>query len=451
MRPGLRSGDMSEQQNQIEDLQQQIENLNRVLRERNDQIEELRESQDRINPIPGPSHINPTIPPRIVPTGNPAIDIDVECQRGKIPDLIKNLPIFAGNVKQINHWISCADRVVQRYKHLIGTDVYELWLMEVRNKITGEAGDLLASTGTPLDWDKIKNQLKAIYGDKRELSTLLQKLFSLKQSHKSVANFYTAINDCYTGISTHIQMDPQWVHPDELVKFVDKLCLEKFIDGLEEPYSSHVGLLQPSNLPQAFQYANDKANKIARRNGEYDLNTRHDFNTRQPSQPFKFDRNITITKINDSFPRKQTSIPPPRQFHNPGPGIYRAPNHQPGPSRPPIFQANSSNLQSQNPPPSLNRPPFNPNFKNRPFPGRSASLQTRFTPRQNELSNQETVENPDYEPDESYQYSSNDSYQHAEYYQNTENYQNAESEDYRDDNPHVESNFQTVQRIQKLS
>lgn len=61
-------------------------------------------------------------------------------------------------------------------------------------------------------------------------------------------------------------MDTQWKHPDELVKFVDKLCFEKFIDGLDEPLSSHVGLLQPITLSQAYQRANAKANKIDRTN-----------------------------------------------------------------------------------------------------------------------------------------------------------------------------------------
>lgn len=292
MRPGLRSGNMAEEQNEeIDDLQQQIESLSKLLQDRNEQIAEMQERQDRLsslrppnpdpsnpgrpNPssanLPGPS--NPGADPS-APAIPPGFNIDYECQRGGVPDLIKNLPIFTGNPKQVNHWLTCADCVIRQYDHLIGTDVYELWLMEVRNKIVGEAGDLLASSGTPLEWDKIKTQLKIIYGDKRELSTLLQRLFSLKQSKTPVRNFYTAIRDCYTGISTHIQMDTQWRHPDELIKFVEKLCLEKFIDGLDEPYSSHVGLNQSTNLASAYQHANDKANKITRRNGEYDLDNR---------------------------------------------------------------------------------------------------------------------------------------------------------------------------------
>ena len=55
------------------------------------------------------------------------------------------------------------------------------------------------------------------------------------------------------------------------MRFVDKLCLEKFVDGLEEPFANHVGLMQPTTLNQALQYAIDKANKIARKTGQYDV------------------------------------------------------------------------------------------------------------------------------------------------------------------------------------
>lgn len=305
MRRGLRSNrsrDMDH--NEIDELQEQLDNLNEQLRNREDQIAAL-QAQENIRQ----NVQQPVVPPG--PNQRHEPDINEECQKGKIPDLIKNLPTFSGNPKQINHWITCADRVMRMYQHLINTDLYELWLMEVRNKIIGEAGDLLASSGTPLDWKKIKEQLKIIYGDKRELSTLLQKLFSSRQNRDSVRDFYTMISDCYTGISTHIQLDAQWQHPEELVKFIDKLCLEKFVDGLDEPYSSHVGLLQPTNLGQAYQYANDKANKIARRNGECELNTRQNFKM-VPKVP---NQNLHQAKTNDFQFRqnpaiRQVQIPP---------------------------------------------------------------------------------------------------------------------------------------------
>lgn len=390
MRPGLRSQSRMAQE-QIADLQQQIENLNRALEERNEQIEELRDNIDL--DVPG----NPAGPRAQIPGGNPQINIDEECQRGKIPDLIKNLPTFSGNSKQINHWITCADRVIRMYRHLMGTDVYELWLMEVRNKIVGEAGDLLASSGTPLDWEKIKEQLKIIYGDKRELSTLLQKLFSVRQSRDTVRNFYTTISDCYTGISAHIQLDGQWRHPEELIKFVDKLCLEKFIDGLDEPFSSHVGLLQPASLGQAYQYANDKANKIARRNGEYDINNRNHKIAPKQFQQLTTGANSTNKPINNysSFnPQAPNNRQQVNHFSgsNPQSGHNRQiTNYQQNPNKP---ANNYSNFNQQV---TGNRSPYNQG-------NRAYTHNSKYTHRPNhELSTQEAATFEDqYEEDTPY-------------------------------------------------
>lgn len=114
------------------------------------------------------------------------LNINDEFSRGRVPDLIKGLPQFNGNAKQLTSWTQSVERILKMYDHLKNQEVYFLWLQEIRNKITGEAGDILASNGTPLDWTAIKNQLTIIYGDKREMSTLLQTLFFLKQNHKSV-------------------------------------------------------------------------------------------------------------------------------------------------------------------------------------------------------------------------------------------------------------------------
>lgn len=445
MRPGLRSGNMAERSDQVEDLQQQIEHLNMLLSDRNAHIAELEERQDQVsdrlraNPDPANSR-EAAIPPAPAVPGNPVINIDVECQRGKVPDLIKNLPNFSGNPRQVNHWITCADRVIRQYDHLIGTNVYELWLMEIRNKIVGEAGDLLASSGTPLEWDKIKTQLKIIYGDKRELSTLLQRLFSLKQNRNTVRNFYTAISDCYTGISTHIQMDSQWRHPDELVKFTDKLCLEKFIDGLDEPYSSHVGILQPTTLCQAYQFANEKANKLARRNCEYDFDDRQN-------------RKVAQTHM---YPPSNNPLPS-RTFMNIAGNAKTQNSSQIAPNR---TSYTSFNQQATFPNRAVQ------NFSNRPgnFPNRFASRppnhnqqnqysnisnrtqQSRFSQKPtNELQNQEV--GPQYEDYNDYYDNPEIPYPPEEF----QDYPNQNQDPSYNENVDVDVNFQTATVIEKLS
>jgi hypothetical protein len=76
----------------VEELRQEIQSLNRTLSNRERQIHDLREQQESITaigPNPGQS-IDPPAPnlgqPIIQNAAN--VNIDKECQRGKIPDLI---------------------------------------------------------------------------------------------------------------------------------------------------------------------------------------------------------------------------------------------------------------------------------------------------------------------------------------------------------------------------
>ena len=295
---------------------------------------------------------------------NIEINWNDEFQRGRLPDLIKRIPTFSGNSKILSNWIDTVEKVLKHFRHLTNTESYDLWLQDVRNKIIDEAGDLLASCGTPLNWPSIKAQLLIFYGDKRELSTLLQKLFSVKQARNTVNEFHAEILDCFTGISSQIQMSTEWKSPSELIKFVDKICLEKFVDGLEEPYSSHVGLLQPTNLNQAFQYAMEKANKVARRTGDYSISNRS--NQMKPINSFRPPPIPTRTFI----PKPQI---PQRNFTN----VYHQPFYKP------IYPVQNPNtfVQRYNPNPFTQKQhpnPFTQNHQfNQPIPPRNPQLPYR--------------------------------------------------------------------------
>lgn len=298
-------------------LQQELNEMRAQLQHRTEQVHELQLASPELELERMQSEITALRQQISEREDLSQVDMNNEFSKGRVPDLIKGLPIFNGNPKQVSQWIQSVDRILDLYKHLQNSSLYPLWLQEIRNKITGEAGDLLCSNGTSLNWAEIKQQLNILYGDKRELSTLLQKLFSLKQARSSVGEFYSQIQDCFTGISTQIQMNAEWTVPTELVRFVDKICLEKFIDGLEEPYSSHTGLLQPKNLNQAFQYAMEKANKEARRTGEYDVNNRpKQIASKPPPIPI---RNPQILQTRNNFPSYSKNMQIPYMQQRPFP------------------------------------------------------------------------------------------------------------------------------------
>ena len=324
----------------------EIDNLREELDARDAQIAQLQAQLAQGNQVPAANNVN----------------IDLEISRGRVPDLVKGLPIFSGNPKTLSDWIKSVERILSRYRHLNGSEELHLWLQEIRNKIIGEAGDMLASNGTPLHWDTIKRQLMIFYGDQRELSTLLHKLFSERQGGRRIGEFYSSIQDVFTGISTRVQMDPQWENPNEIVKFVNKICLEKFVDGLEEPFSSYVSLLQPQDLNQAHQFALEKANKMARRSGNYELNDRtRPSQSRPPPIPMRHQLNPKHQQIKQYYPPNMYHQQNPPQMQQPIQRYYPQNQHRP-PTQQPYRQPNQQHPY---------RPPYNQN----PNPA--------FQPRQN--------------------------------------------------------------------
>lgn len=289
------------------------------------------------------------------------VNMTDECMKGRVPDLIKGIPTFSGkNPKQVGEWIQCVERILNQYNHLRGSELYVLWLQEVRNKIIESASDKLASQGTPLDWDAIKNQLKFLYGDKREMSTLLQKLFVLHQGGNDIDEYMAEIQDVFTGISSLIQVDQEWVNKHELIRFIDKMCLEKFIDGLQEPFSSHVGIQQPKSLDQAYKYAVEKANKLARRSGRYDLTKPY----KQPVSHQKYTHQLPIRTATQFGPMNYRLVPNNAQNFNSYVNQYRPPYqmHQNNQQRFQQFPQPSAHQNSQQNP--QQKPQYNTSQNN---------------------------------------------------------------------------------------
>lgn len=307
-------------QGQVSQMEQQLAEVMLRLEEREQEIGQLRV---RVSDLPS----------------EPIRNHNNEFVQGRVPDIIKGLPQYSGNPRQLSTWIQSVERILNHFRDMRHTDIYLLWVQEIRNKVVGEAGDMLSSNGVALDWSAIRAQLTLLYGDKRELSTLLQKLFSLRQGGLHVNEFYSNVRDCFTGISTHIQTNSEWENPTELVKFIDKLCLEKFVDGLEEPYTTHVSLLQPITLNQAYQYATEKANKIARKTGVYDIGK----TLNKPPVPPR-----SVPSFNQ-FPKAYS----PNSVNRPFPNQIGGPMHIPQLNRP-MYNAHQSRPMQF---PQFNRPP----------------------------------------------------------------------------------------------
>ena len=126
--------------------------------------------------------------------------IETLINASKIPDTIKQIPTFDGNKKTLTNWLNQVDATLQLYVSIRNSALYRIWMQHIRQKIVGVANEALNSAHVATDWLEIKETLVNYFGDRRELSTLLQTIPSLKQTHKTVDDFYHEYSSLYAVV-----------------------------------------------------------------------------------------------------------------------------------------------------------------------------------------------------------------------------------------------------------
>lgn len=85
----------------------------------------------------------------------------------RIPDAIKDLPKFDGNQKLLYEFLNNVEEILLYIRGTDNTPYGQILLRAIRNKIEGQANEVLNMYGTPLIWDDIKTNLILHYSDKR--------------------------------------------------------------------------------------------------------------------------------------------------------------------------------------------------------------------------------------------------------------------------------------------
>lgn len=100
----------------------------------------------------------------------------------RIPDPIKSIPSYDGNRKQLQSWIIVVENTLSIFKNLVSSQVYNIYVQSILNKISGNAKDALCLAGNPSDFNDVKKVLIEAFGDRQELATYKAQLWSNKQS-----------------------------------------------------------------------------------------------------------------------------------------------------------------------------------------------------------------------------------------------------------------------------
>lgn len=181
------------------------------------------------------------------------------------PDPIRNIPIFSGNRKEAAAWVQDAEQTLglfDKYKHDI---CYGQIIRSIKNKVTGEAREILIASGNPTTWEEIKEVLLTTYGDRRDITSHIQSLFYIRQGKKTLQEYYNKIRTIDTAIkSSAAGMDDYKAHTKVISSFVNLITLTRFVDGLNEEISMHVRSCRPESLEHAYEITQQYSNAAYR-------------------------------------------------------------------------------------------------------------------------------------------------------------------------------------------
>lgn len=227
----------------------------------------------------------------------------------RIPDAIKDLPKFDGNSRLLHEFINNVEEILLYIRGTDNTPYGQILLRAIRNKIEGQANEILNMYGTPLVWDEIKKNLILHYSDKRTETSLIRDLHNAMQFNKTVENFYSEIVELQSALCNNVllqEQDPNVVKAKKDL-YAD-MCLNSFLSGLKEPLGSRIRTMQPNSLATALAFC------IKEQNISYQRS-----NYRQPKPYYQnsFSRNNTQNRTqNRNHPYQQQSYTNNRNSDN---------------------------------------------------------------------------------------------------------------------------------------
>lgn len=225
----------------------------------------------------------------------------------KIPDLVKDLPIFTGEPSELHVWIDDAEKLVNLYKPNVNSSVdkknkFHMVCRTIRRKIRGEANSALVASNVNLNWLMIKSTLLTYYGEKRDLNTLDCQLMNVQQKNRNLEEYYNEVNKILSLIANHIKNDDRYNHPEaskSLIEMYNEKAIDAFVRGLDGDIGKFLKNYRAVSLAQAYGYC------VSFMNTEY----RKNYSKLKPEFP-------TFTQQPQKIPPKlPPRIPPQHSFN----------------------------------------------------------------------------------------------------------------------------------------
>lgn len=197
----------------------------------------------------------------------------------RIPDAIKDLPKFDRNPRLLNEYINNVEEILLYIRGTDNTPYGQILLRAIRNKIEGQANEILNIYGTPLIWVEIKDHLIMHYADKRSETSLIRDLHNAVQLNKTAEAFYGEIIEIQSALCNNILLNERDTNVVQAKKeLYAEMCLNSFLTGLKEPLGSRIRTMQPQSLAIAPSFCIKEQNIYYQRNRQQQRNQYKPYN-----------------------------------------------------------------------------------------------------------------------------------------------------------------------------
>lgn len=182
----------------------------------------------------------------------------------QVPDPIKQLSEFSGNKNELTMWLDEVDQLYNTFKvkgqNGAPDSMNAYYIQAIKNKIKGDARQILCVNGNPATIPDIKKVLLQHYGDQRDIATNINMLFNTRKGDKTHQRFYNEIKDLESRIKSNLQLNPL-----SSTELLEKIVITKYLDNIQEPLASIIRSTNPSNLEEAFHSVTINQNAETRR------------------------------------------------------------------------------------------------------------------------------------------------------------------------------------------
>lgn len=287
---------------QMQEISRQLANLTTKQAQYDEKLNSLQQEL----PIPDFSDIESEAGAANLP--GPTNSANLMESLSKIPDPIKSIPSFDGNVKQLNAWILSTEQTLKIFKPLVPTNVFSIYEQCVINKLQGKAKDVICMAQYPLTFAEAKQILLNRLGERQDLSAYKAKLWRNRQGESmSVHKYYQRTQYLVETIKSLAKQDSDYAkHWPVICKFIDQDALAAFVSGLNEFYFGHALSARPKTLEDAYAFLCEftSSERIARGEKKNDNNnSRQKFGNSKPNPNFSKQKQPQIQHNHSQNPK----------------------------------------------------------------------------------------------------------------------------------------------------